>query len=149
MGIKDQTYKVINSLGLPGVLIHGIAVKPGKPTILGKVGNKAVVGLPGHPASAYAIFNVFVCHLLNAISGKHQTLKPSIRAEIVCNYPSNNGREEFLPVKLEEVDGKLYAYPVFGKSGLISMLTSAIGYVHISRGSEGINKGAQIDVVLV
>ncbi|WHH58809.1 gephyrin-like molybdotransferase Glp [Petroclostridium sp. X23] len=149
VGIKDQTYKVINSLGLPGVLIHGIAVKPGKPTILGKVGNKAVVGLPGHPASAYAIFNVFVCHLLNAISGKHQTLKPSIRAEMVCNYPSNNGREEFLPVKLEEVDGKLYAYPVFGKSGLISMLTSAIGYVHISRGSEGINKGAQIDVILV
>lgn len=148
VGTRDETYKVIESLGLPGILVHGIAVKPGKPTILGKIGEKAVIGLPGHPASAYSIFSVFGKQLLNVMTGRQEELKPSVRAEMACNYPSNNGREEYLPVRIEEVDGKLLAYPVFGKSGLISMLTQAKGYIHISRGSEGINKGAVVEVVL-
>lgn len=148
VGARDETYKVIDSMGSPGILVHGIAVKPGKPTILGKVDGKAIVGLPGHPASAYIIFNFFVGHLLNIINGRKEELKPGLTAEMACNYPSNNGREEYLPVKLENVNGKLYAHPVFGKSGLISMLTSANGYIHISRGSEGINMGNEVDVVL-
>jgi len=149
VGARDETYKVIDSLGSPGILVHGIAVKPGKPTILGSVSGKAVIGLPGHPASAYIIFNFFVGHLLNIINGRKEEFKPGLRAEMAINYPSNNGREEYLPVKLESVNGKLYAHPVFGKSGLISMLASANGYVHISRGSEGINKGSEVDVVLL
>ncbi|MCX7708343.1 MAG: molybdopterin molybdotransferase MoeA [Clostridia bacterium] len=148
VGNRDETYKVITSLGLPGILVHGIAVKPGKPTILGKVENKAVVGLPGHPASAYSIFRVFVCHLLRVMCGQSKENSPVMIAEMSCNYPSNNGREEFLPVKLEESAGKLSAHPVFGKSGLISMLTEANGYIHISRGSEGVNQGEKVQVVL-
>jgi molybdopterin molybdotransferase len=147
-GTRDETYKVIDSLGSPGVLVHGVAVKPGKPTILGKIGEKAVIGLPGHPASAYIIFNTFVLHLLNIMSDLKEELKPVVRAEIACNYPSNNGREEFLPVELKNIDGKLYANPVFGKSGLITLLTSANGYIHISRGSEGIDRGNEVEVVL-
>ena len=149
VGAKDETYKVIDSLGSPGILVHGIAVKPGKPTILGKIDDKAVVGLPGHPASAYIIFNFFVGHLLNVMNGKKQELKPGLRAEMACNYPSNNGREEYLSVKLENVNSKMYAHPVFGKSGLISMLVSANGYIHISRGSEGINRGSEVEVIFL
>lgn len=147
-GNRDETYKVIDSLGSPGILVHGIAVKPGKPTILGKIDNKAVIGLPGHPASAYSIFRIFVCHLLNVINGQQKELEPALRAEMACNYPSNNGREEFLPVKLTTANGKIYAHPVFGKSGLISILTAANGYIHISRGSEGIDRGNEVEVVL-
>lgn len=145
-GARDETSKVIDSLGSPGVLIHGIAVKPGKPTIIGRIGQKAVVGLPGHPASAYVIYKVFVNHLINVMSGCRTGLKPVFRAEMTCNYPSNTGREEFLPVELKFKEGKLYASPVFGKSGLISLLTSANGLVHISRGSEGINVGSEVEV---
>jgi molybdopterin molybdotransferase len=147
-GLRDETSRVIDSLGKPGVLVHGIAVKPGKPTILGEIGGKAVVGLPGHPASAYMIFNVFIRHLVRIMSGSREGFRTALTADMAYNYPSNNGREEFLPVKLEEVNEKLYVSPVFGKSGQITLLTAADGYVHISRGSEGIDKGRQVTVHL-
>ncbi|UWG95581.1 molybdopterin molybdotransferase MoeA [Dehalobacter sp. DCM] len=148
VGTRDQSYKVINALGAPGILVHGIAVKPGKPTILGKINGKAIFGLPGHPASAYTIFNIFVHHLLKVLTCMNNIPKTVVRVEMARNYPSNNGREEYLPVKLEEIDGKYVAYPVFGKSGLITMLTAADGYVHIGRGCEGLDKGIQVDVIL-
>lgn len=147
VGMKDETSKVIDSLGTPGVIVHGIAVKPGKPTILGRVSNKAVVGLPGHPASAFTVFNIIVSYLIRTMSGAEDEYIPVIKAEISCNYPSNTGREEYLPVSLRRVDGKVYADPVFGKSGLITLLTCASGYVHIKRGSEGIDKGSLVEVI--
>lgn len=146
-GMKDETSRVIDSLGQPGVIVHGIAVKPGKPTILGRVSKKAVVGLPGHPASAYTVFNAVVSYLIRTMSGTADEYTPAIRAELSCNYPSNTGREEYLPVTLRTVDGKIYADPVFGKSGLISLLTGAKGYVHIKRGSEGLDKGSIVEVI--
>lgn len=148
VGMKDETSKVIGSLGLPGVIVQGIAVKPGKPTIVGRIGSKAVIGLPGHPASAYTVFNIFVGYLIKVMSGYDEKYTPVIKAEMSCNYPSNNGREEFLPVSIRTLDGKLYADPVFGKSGLITLLTAANGYVHINRSSEGIDRGACVDVIL-
>lgn len=148
VGIKDQTYKVIESLGTPGILVHGIAVKPGKPTIIGKVSDKAVIGLPGHPASAYFIFRIFVYWLMDIMSAIPDKFQKTVRATIEFNYPSNNGREEFVPVTIEEAGGSLIARPVFGKSGLITLLASADGYVRIGRGSEGISKGEQIEVIL-
>lgn len=147
-GSRDETVKVIDALGTPGVLVHGIAVKPGKPTIIGKVNGKAVIGLPGHPASAYLIFNTFVGHLFKVLNNEPAEFTTGIRGEMACNYPSNTGREEYLPVKLEKVDGKLLVHPVFGKSGQITLLTSADGYVHIRRGSEGLNQGAEAEVIL-
>jgi molybdopterin molybdotransferase len=147
-GARDETAKVIDSLGSPGVLVHGIAVKPGKPTIIGKIGEKAVIGLPGHPASAYSIYHVFVNHLMNVMNGRNSELIPSVRAKMLYNYPSNTGREEYVPLEVKEVDGRLYANPVFGKSGMITLLTSANGYVHLSRGSEGIDRGSEVEVIL-
>ena len=149
VGTKDETFNVINSLGEPGVLVHGIAVKPGKPTIIGKVGEKAVIGLPGHPVSAYIIFKVFVCSLLDVMNGFSAGVRDSkVRARMACNYPSNNGREEFLPVRLETEDGETRAEPVFGKSGLITLLTRADGYVHIDRSCEGLGAGQEVEVII-
>lgn len=148
VGQKDVTVDVIDSLGTPGVLVHGIAVKPGKPTIIGKIGEKAVVGLPGHPASAFVICNIFVTHLIDTMLGIGKRITPSITGEIASNYPSNNGREEYLPVRFEKENNKMMIYPVYGKSSLISILASSNGYVHISRGSEGLNKGESKEVIL-
>ncbi|MCX7923722.1 MAG: molybdopterin-binding protein [Clostridia bacterium] len=148
VGTKDETYNVINSFGEPGVLVHGIAVKPGKPTIIGKVRGKAVVGLPGHPASAYMIFRVFVGYLLDVINGSEGMYEKRLRVEMAYNYPSNNGREEFMPVRLEREGSRVVAHPVFGKSGLITLLTTADGYVRISRGSEGIASGEEVEAIL-
>jgi molybdopterin molybdotransferase len=152
VGERDETGKVINSLGTPGVLVHGIAVKPGKPTIIGNVKGKAVFGLPGHPASAYMIYKVFVVYLMDLMYGKKITREqneifPEYRtAEMAVNYPSNNGREEFVPVCLELDAGNIVARPVFGKSGLVSMLSRADGYVRIQRSSEGLQKGQLVKV---
>jgi molybdopterin molybdotransferase len=148
VGQRDETYRVISSLDNCKMLVHGIALKPGKPAILAKAGNKAMVGLPGHPVSAYFIYKVIVQPLLDVMYGTSDRFSPCLPAEMVCNYPSNNGRHEFLPVRLETVNGRTFASPVFSKSGLITLLTTADGYVQISRGSEGLAIGQKVDVVL-
>lgn len=147
-GMKDETSKVIDSFGQPGVLVHGIAVKPGKPTILGKVKGKAVVGLPGHPASAFMIFRTIVHRLLNEMTGIMGEFHGAVRAAMAVNYPSNTGREEFLPVRLCNTGGRYLAEPVFGKSGMITLLSSADGYIRVKRSSEGIKKGEEVEVIL-
>jgi molybdopterin molybdotransferase len=147
VGTRDETLKVIEALGEPGVLVHGIAVKPGKPTIIGKIKCKAVFGLPGHPVSAYMIFRIFVCMLLEVLTKTPASYRNTNTAVMYCNYPSNNGREEFLPVKLSSIDGIVKASPVFGKSGLITSLVSADGFVHIKRGVEGLAKGQVVEIV--
>lgn len=154
VGERDQTAKVIESFGAPGILVHGIAIKPGKPTIIGKVKGKAIFGLPGHPASAYMIYRIFVNFLMKLMTdnkpklagSSHYADAGSITAEMYCNYPSNNGRDEYVPVTLEYTGGKVIATPVFGKSGLVSMLSAAEGFIHIKRSSEGLQKGQLVQV---
>ncbi len=148
VGQKDETYNVIRSLEEAEMLIHGIAVKPGKPTILAKAGRKAIIGLPGHPVSAYFIYKIIVSHILNVMSGINKGPKPYINASIVGNYPSNNGREEYLPVRLVKGNEGFFAYPVFGKSGLITILALASGYVRIKRGQEGLSAGQKVEVTI-
>lgn len=149
VGLKDQTMEVINSLGLPGVLVHGIAVKPGKPTILGKIGDKAVVGLPGHPAAAYIVFKVFVLKIIDALSDSEAKGSSVIRAKMAHNYPSNNGREEFVTVRMEASHDGFLAHPLFGKSGLISLVSQADGFIRIGRECEGIEEGKEVEVILL
>jgi molybdopterin molybdotransferase len=148
VGTRDETCNVISGLSESGVLVHGIAVKPGKPTIIGKVGKKAVIGLPGHPVSAYMIFKILVLYLMDVMYGVDKSYSGYIQAKISCNYPSNNGREEFLPVRLEKTQEGILAHPVFGKSGLISTLSTADGFIRIGRGTEGIPAGRDVRVIL-
>lgn len=148
VGVRDETYRVINSLVDSTILVHGIAIKPGKPTIIGKVGAKALIGLPGHPASAFFIFKLVVTRLLDVMNGLARKPAGTLTTGMTVNYPSNHGREEYVPVKIRELDGALLAEPIFGKSGLIKLLSAADGYVRIGRGSEGLNKGQQVEVIL-
>lgn len=147
-GEKDETAGIIDSLGKPGVLVHGIAVKPGKPTIIGKIDNKPVIGLPGHPASAFMIYTIFITDLLDKMNAALQDGNRTVSGILLQNYPSNNGREEFLPVKLEIRDERCIVHPVFGKSGQIKMLSDADGYIHIKRGTEGLMADQAVDVIL-
>jgi molybdopterin molybdotransferase len=147
-GEKDETVRIIGSLGGPGVLVHGIAVKPGKPTIIGKAVNKPVIGLPGHPASAFMIYSIFVTDILDTMNGLPHSLKKSVAALLQQNYPSNTGREEFVPVKLELENRVYIARPVFGKSGQIKMLSDADGYFRIRRETEGLMAGTTVEVIL-
>ena len=136
-----MTVKVINDLG--EVYLHGIAMKPGKPTIVGRIGKKAVFGLPGHPAAAYFTALRFALPLARKISGYGENEK-SVTAVTSTNISSNNGREEFIPVKLTEG----VAYPIFRKSGVISLLSQADGYIVIGRNKEGLKKEEEVEVRL-
>jgi molybdopterin molybdotransferase len=145
VGERDETYNVINNIGNPGVLIHKIAIKPGKPTIIGRIDKCALVGLPGHPASCYVIFNIFVKRIIE-LMGKEEQRCNFFYAKFASNYPSNAGREEFVSVTLKDNDGELLAYPVISKSGIISQFITAQGYTVIAREKEGINNGEIIKV---
>ena len=124
-------------------MCHGLALKPGKPAFAGKIGSTIVVGLPGHPAAAYLVFHALVRPLLATLSGG-EIVERTARATLLSAVPSNEGREELLPVRLR--DGG--AEPVALKSGLLSPLTRANGYIRIPRDTEGLQKGAPVDVIL-
>ena len=145
VGRKDAACRVIESLGK--ILFHGVAMKPGKPTILGKVDGKAVFGLPGHPAAACIAAQLFVLPLLDRLSGlcAAQRAVPACLTEPVS---ANHGRAQYMAVKLEERGETLYARPVRGKSGLITALAGADGWFCIPRDREGVPAGEQIEVFL-
>ena len=141
VGVKDAAYEIIESMGK--MLLHGIAVKPGKPTIMGKCGNKPIVGLPGHPAAAYFIAKTFVLPLIARLMGKEDETF-AVKAVLAESVGANHGRSQFNAVRLK--DG--LAYPVRSKSGLITQLAGADGYMCIARDCEGLEKGTEIEVYI-
>jgi molybdopterin molybdotransferase len=142
-GVKDAACRIIESLG--SLLFHGIAVKPGKPTILGKAGNKPLVGLPGHPVAAFFVAKLFVLPLLAQLEGRTERDYP-VRAVLSESLNANHGRMQINACRLEGVDGDLRAVPVRSKSGLITQLAGADGYLIIDRDCEGLPKGAETEV---
>lgn len=148
VGEKDYTYKAINSFGGRGVFIKGIAVKPGKPTIVGEAMGKPVFGLPGHPVSAIIAYKLLVEHLLMFLTGA-QSQETTVRASLVSNFHSSPGKLTCQLVKLLEDDGMLKAEPIFGKSGLISQLARASGYIKIDEDTEGLYEGETVEVFLL
>lgn len=145
VGTRDQTHRVISSYSDGGVLVHGLAVKPGKPTIIGKANGKAIFGLPGHPLACSIIFTVLVKQYLDSLSC-FPSSDYGTSAVFSTNYHKASGREEFLPVSLEMQDNRLIAIPVFGKSGLITSFARAYGYITIDRNKEGLLEGEHVQV---
>lgn len=139
-GTKDMTVKVIEAVG--EVFAHGLAMKPGKPTIIGRADGKAVFGLPGHPAACYFVTEIIVKKLINILLGKEEKQKKTT-CILTENISSNNGREDYVCVKTDD-NGN--AAPVYGKSGLISTLCEADGYIKIDRNCEGLKKGEAVTV---
>ena len=137
-GQKDNTARVLSSFG--ELLFHGIAVKPGKPTLCADVQGKPAFGLPGHPVAAYLMFLEVVRILLAPATDTRR------QAVLTAGLPSNHGRTELVAVRLEVRNGQLAAIPVRGKSGLISQLSEATGYVEIPRNQEGLPAGTTVNV---
>jgi len=142
-GEKDYTAALIGRVAKPGVFTHGLALKPGKPTILGwDDENKALlVGLPGHPVSAMVVFEL----LMTTNNGQK---KLPIPARLSCNIPGAPGKTVCQPVVLNLGDEGYSAEPVFGKSGMITTLTRADGYIIIDLNKEGVRKGEPVLVHL-
>jgi molybdopterin molybdotransferase len=164
---RDMTADVISSLGKPGVLVHGINTRPGKPTILGVCAGKAVVGLPGNPVSALVNGYLFVVPVIEKLLGALPRPRPSVLAQLTVNLPSQAGREDWWPVKLTPatqrsgdlrtrhehnfVAGtvKFLAEPIFGKSNLIFSLAAADGLLRIDPDATGLPAGEIVEVHLL
>lgn len=149
VGARDVTAKVIETLGDPGLLFHGIAIRPGKPSIGAVVEGKVVFGLPGHPVSAMVVFDLLAKPIINGVLHRVTDRKYPLRAAITRNIHSATGREDFLRVALRRLDdGTIVADPVLGKSGLISTMVKADGVAHVPLGKEGVEAGELLDVWL-
>lgn len=155
MGLRDYTVEAIDSLGEPGVLVHGISIKPGKPTIIGRIErdgeDKAVIGIPGHPVSALMIFHAFVRPVIRQLSGevaRTDVEREGLAATLSRNVASAPGREDLVRVALEEGESGRVAHPLMGNSAMISTMTKADGYITIPLEAEGLREGAQVRVHL-
>lgn len=147
-GEKDNTEKIISRIAKPGVFTHGLALKPGKPTILAWDGESKTViaGLPGHPAAAMIVFELILGWLADRLF--NQTSPRPIPARISCNVPGSPGRTVCLPVILHLKDSSYTAEPIFGKSGMITTLTRADAYIFIDLNKEGLKKDEPVLVYL-
>jgi molybdopterin molybdotransferase len=146
---RDMTAQVVDSLGPPGVLVHGVSLKPGKPTILAVCGDKAVFGLPGNPVSCMVTYDLFVAPTLAYLSGAATPPRRVVTARLTRNIASATGREDYVQVRLDRrADGGLDAVPIFGKSNLIFTLVRADGMLKVPLDAGGLNAGAQVEVVL-
>ncbi|MBN2418452.1 MAG: molybdopterin molybdotransferase MoeA, partial [Deltaproteobacteria bacterium] len=151
VGARDITLKVLESFDDMELLVHGISISPGKPTIIARIGDRAVFGLPGHTASAMVIAEVFLREFLLRLLGcrsQNPALNGNIKAVMSRNIESKSGRDDFIRVRIEKNGNDLVAVPIFGKSGLISTLVDAHGLVRIDRNSEGVYQGQVVDVML-
>jgi molybdopterin molybdotransferase len=152
VGTKDVTARVIDDLGKPGVLFHGVSLKPGKPTIGGIINNIPVFGLPGHPAAVSVCFEIFIRPIVKTFSGiskeRLNIEKRVIKARIARNISSSPGREEHIGVSLEEREGEIWAIPILGKSGLITTLIKADGTAVIPLRKLGVEEGEIVEVRL-
>jgi molybdopterin molybdotransferase len=146
---RDLTAQVINGLGTPGVLVHGVNVRPGKPTILGVCSGKAIIGLPGNPVSALVIAGLFIAPIIAKQLGVvRKQLKPSVRAKLSVNLASQAGREDWIPVRLTNGIEGYQADPIFGKSNLIFTLARADGLLCIPQDATGLHAGEIVEVFL-
>ena len=149
VGSRDFTTRTMQELGRPGLLVEGVSIKPGKPTLLANCGGKPVLGLPGHPISAQLVFSIFGAAILRRLSGKKaRPFPPSVRAVLSRNLASPAGQAEYVRVKLEQAAGEVTALPVFGRSGMLSTLTAADGFLIIPAGKEGLVEGKEVEVYL-
>ncbi|NYT05700.1 MAG: molybdopterin molybdotransferase MoeA [Methanomicrobiales archaeon] len=138
---RDMCADTVASRG--EVLVHGIAIAPGKPTIIGRADGRPVIGLPGHPASAFVVLHAIAAPLLRAVTGERHVPRP-VSAVLGEPVPSARGRQDYVRVRLE--DGK--AFPVFGKSGLLNTLVQSDGLVVVPAGREGMEPGEAVEVLL-
>ena len=144
---RDMTVRVLDSIGEPGVLVHGIAHKPGKPTIVALVDGTPAFGLPGNPVSAMVVFGILVRPVIQALMGRTESpVARGVHARLTKDIRSATGREDHVQVKLIESDNGMLADPVFGKSNLISTLVEADGVLVVPLDDGGLYAGDEVFV---
>lgn len=154
VGTRDLGKQIIGRLADPGIIIHGVAIKPGKPVIIAFAGSKPIFGLPGHPVSAAVAFDLFVRPAIIRLSGQRGQYLPekrSLQAQLKRNLNSAAGRTDFVRVRIsvEPAGTNSYgAHPVLGKSGALSTMVKADGYVIIPENSQGLYEGEMVQVYL-
>jgi molybdopterin molybdotransferase len=151
VGVRDLTLKVFESFDNMELLVHGISISPGKPTIIARIGSCPVFGLPGHTASAMVVAEVFLVPFLSRLSGEVKFSKKmyyAAKAKLSRNIESASGREDYIRVKLEKRGEELVAEPIFGKSGLISTLVEADGLLRVDRNTEGLYQEQVVEVMV-
>ncbi len=145
VGARDETAAAIASLGEPGIWCHGLALRPGKPTLLADCGGVPVIGLPGNPRSALVVFRLIGMPIVRQVGGcTHPPSEPTVRARLARDLPSAAGRLDVVQVR---VDGG-EAVPLFGSSSLLSILTAADGYVVVPEAATGLAAGTEVEVML-
>ena len=142
VGERDHTVNAIESIPGAEILVHGIAVKPGKPTIIARSGSKMIFGLPGNPFAVLVIFKILIEKYINRFSEKEKF----VTALFDTDYHKAMGRSEFLPVQLEERGEEIYALPLRVKSSSVAVLAKADGFVIIEKNKEGLGSGEKIKV---
>jgi molybdopterin molybdotransferase len=149
VGVRDLGEQAVAELGPPGILVHGVALKPGKPILIGMSGTTPLFGLPGHPVSALVCFDLFVKPAINTLQGKKALLPPpGILCAVSRNINSAPGRRDLVRVKLKNENDTWTAYPILGKSGSISTLSRADGFFIIDEESQGVSENTQVQVYL-
>ena len=149
-GTKDMTYQIINELGRPGVIFHGVSIKPGKPIICGICNNKPVFGLPGHPVAVYICFILFVKPVIEKLMGiTQQKFSCKIKAILEKSLSSQAGREDYIRVSLKKENSLIKAIPLLTKSGLIFSLVKADGILKIPEDLLGFSKGEEVEIELI
>jgi molybdopterin molybdotransferase len=145
VGIRDETAGVVRRLGPPGIWCHGIAIRPGKPTLLAECAGVPVIGLPGNPRSALVVFRLLGVPLVHLVGGcTMPPPEPTVRARLARDLPSAAGRLDVVQVRV--TDG--VATPLFGLSALLSVLTAADGYVIIPGEATGLDAGTEVEVTI-
>ncbi|OEF96088.1 molybdopterin molybdotransferase MoeA [Desulfuribacillus alkaliarsenatis] len=149
VGAKDVTSDIIQTLPEAQLLVHGIAIKPGKPTIIATSKNKLVIGLPGHPVSALVVMQHVISPIIASMQGaKPPAFEPTIRAYVKQNIDSQTGRTDIIRVRCSTDGDKIIAEPLLSKAGVFSSLVKADGYIIISESVEGITKDSEVNVHL-
>jgi molybdopterin molybdotransferase len=145
VGARDETAAAIASLGEPGIWCHGLALRPGKPTLLADCGGVPVIGLPGNPRSALVVFRLIGMPIVRAVGGcTTAPPEPSVTARLARDLPSAAGRLDIVQIRL---DGDRVE-PLFGSSSLLSILTAADGYVTVPEAATGLGAGTEVEVTL-
>jgi molybdopterin molybdotransferase len=152
VGVRDLGEKVIEKMGSPGILVHGVTVKPGKPVIIARTDDTIIYGLPGHPVSAAVAFDLFVQPAIRHLSGITDNGLPryrTIKARLMRNLNSASGRTDFIRVQVKILAEKQpEAYPILGKSGALSTMVKAHGFIEIAEKLQGLREGELVEVRL-
>jgi len=152
VGVRDLGEKAVRRLGKPGMILHGVAIKPGKPVIFALAGNTAVFGMPGHPVSAAMAFRLFVAPAIRRVSGAPAARLPEmpvVGAVLERNINSAPGRTDFVQAALGGSRQQGFsAMPILGKSGALSTLVRADGFFVIEESCQGLEAGETVEVFL-